>query len=89
MYLTDVLDEYVMQQVPEYEDYKFVNIAKEDIEHLDKVRGRGWQARGGGGGGEGRGRGRGAQGSQQSGVVRGALTLNTLTREGTKEAMAA
>lgn len=36
MYLTDVLDEYVMQQVPEYEDYKFVNIAKEDIEHLDK-----------------------------------------------------
>lgn len=38
MYLTDVLDEYVMQQLPEYEDFKFVNIAKEDIEHLDKVR---------------------------------------------------
>lgn len=37
IYLTDVLDEYVMQQLPEYEDYKFVNIAKEDIEHLDKV----------------------------------------------------
>ena len=37
MYLTDVLDEYVMQQLPEYEDFKFVNIAKEDIEHLDKV----------------------------------------------------
>lgn len=36
IYLTDVLDEYVMQQLPEYEDYKFVNIAKEDIEHLDK-----------------------------------------------------
>jgi len=36
IYFTDVLDEYVMQQLPEYEDYKFVNIAKEDIEHLDK-----------------------------------------------------
>jgi HSP90 family molecular chaperone len=37
MYLTDVLDEYVMQQLADYEDLKFVNIAKEDIEHLDKV----------------------------------------------------
>jgi hypothetical protein len=45
IYLTDVLDEYVMQQLPEYEDYKFVNIAKEDIEHLDKVK----RPRGGGG----------------------------------------
>lgn len=32
MYLTDVLDEYVMQQLTEFEDYKFANIAKEDVE---------------------------------------------------------
>jgi hypothetical protein len=54
MYLTDVLDEYVMQQLADYEDLKFVNIAKEDIEHLDKVRVGGWVM--GGGGSEGGGR---------------------------------
>jgi hypothetical protein len=32
MYLTDVLDEYVMQQLTEFEDFKFVNIAKEDVD---------------------------------------------------------
>jgi HSP90 family molecular chaperone len=32
MYLTDVLDEYVMQQLTEYEDLKFANIAKEDVD---------------------------------------------------------
>eukprot|EP00878_Enallax_costatus_P000207 GHUV01000266.1.p1 GENE.GHUV01000266.1~~GHUV01000266.1.p1 ORF type:complete len:827 (+),score=175.61 GHUV01000266.1:179-2659(+) len=32
MYLTDVLDEYVMQQLTEFEDFKFANIAKEDAE---------------------------------------------------------
>nr|QBB20008.1 heat shock protein hsp90B [Ettlia sp. YC001] len=32
LYLTDVLDEYVMQQLTEFEDFKFANIAKEDVE---------------------------------------------------------
>jgi HSP90 family molecular chaperone len=32
MYLTDVLDEYVMQQLTEFEDFKFANIAKEDVD---------------------------------------------------------
>lgn len=32
MYLTDVLDEYLMQQLTEFEDFKFANIAKEDVD---------------------------------------------------------
>eukprot|EP00879_Flechtneria_rotunda_P006822 GHRR01007166.1.p1 GENE.GHRR01007166.1~~GHRR01007166.1.p1 ORF type:complete len:676 (+),score=237.26 GHRR01007166.1:233-2260(+) len=32
LYMTDVLDEYVMQQLPDFEDFKFVNIAKEDVD---------------------------------------------------------
>jgi hypothetical protein len=32
MYMTDVLDEYVMGQLTEFEDFKFANIAKEDLD---------------------------------------------------------
>eukprot|EP00882_Tetradesmus_deserticola_P010868 GHRQ01011487.1.p2 GENE.GHRQ01011487.1~~GHRQ01011487.1.p2 ORF type:complete len:263 (+),score=161.76 GHRQ01011487.1:301-1089(+) len=39
MYLTDVLDEYVMQQLTEFEDFKFVNIAKEDVDMSPEAEG--------------------------------------------------
>ncbi|KAF6264589.1 Hsp90 protein-domain-containing protein [Scenedesmus sp. NREL 46B-D3] len=39
MYLTDVLDEYVMQQLTEFEDFKFANIAKEDVDTTPEAEG--------------------------------------------------
>ncbi|WIA23790.1 hypothetical protein OEZ85_013471 [Tetradesmus obliquus] len=39
MYLTDVLDEYVMQQLTEFEDFKFANIAKEDVDTTAEAEG--------------------------------------------------
>lgn len=35
IYYTDVLDEYVMQHLSEFEDHKFVNVAKEDVKVRD------------------------------------------------------
>jgi hypothetical protein len=31
MFMTDVLDEYVLAQLTEYEDLKLINISKEDM----------------------------------------------------------
>lgn len=39
IYMTDVLDEYVMQQLTEFEDYKFANIAKEDVDLTGEAEG--------------------------------------------------
>ncbi|KAF8060354.1 HSP90B1 [Scenedesmus sp. PABB004] len=39
VYLTDVLDEYLMQALPEFEDSKFVNIAKEDVDVAPEAEG--------------------------------------------------
>eukprot|EP00197_Chlamydomonas_leiostraca_P012972 CAMPEP_0202865410 /NCGR_PEP_ID=MMETSP1391-20130828/5942_1 /ASSEMBLY_ACC=CAM_ASM_000867 /TAXON_ID=1034604 /ORGANISM="Chlamydomonas leiostraca, Strain SAG 11-49" /LENGTH=829 /DNA_ID=CAMNT_0049545253 /DNA_START=106 /DNA_END=2595 /DNA_ORIENTATION=+ len=36
IYYTDVLDEYVMQHVLDYDDKKFANVAKEDLKLADK-----------------------------------------------------
>lgn len=36
IYFTDVLDEYVMQHVLDYDDHKFANVAKEDLKLGDK-----------------------------------------------------
>lgn len=37
--MTDVLDEYVMAQLTEYEDLKFINISKEDLKLGDEKEG--------------------------------------------------
>lgn len=39
IYFTDVLDEYVMQQLTEFEDHKFANVAKEDIKVCGRAAG--------------------------------------------------
>lgn len=38
IYFTNALDEYVMQHLTEYEDYKLQDASKEDVRLDDKVR---------------------------------------------------